>query len=130
MKKATTGGCFCGAVRYEVTGDAVIQLLCFCSDCLSITGTDGYAGYMVKESDFRLVSGEPTSHAKTSKEGRHVHRHFCGTCGSNLWGVTEFGLISIAAGSLDDPSIFTPIKKVFVADAPSWARIPDDLEEM
>ena len=129
MKK-TTGGCFCGAVRYEITADAVIQLLCFCKDCLSIMGTDGYAGYMVKEADFRLVSGEPTSHTKTSKEGRQVHRHFCGVCGSNLWGVTEFGLVSIAAGSLDDPSLFTPTKKVFAADAPHWARIPDDLEEM
>ncbi len=130
MEKAVTGGCFCGEVRYEVTGDAVIQLLCFCKDCLSITGTDGYAGYMVKDSDFRLVSGEPTVHTKSSKEGRQVHRHFCGVCGSNLWGVTEFGLVSIAAGSLDDPSIFTPTKKVFTSDAPHWARIPSELNDM
>lgn len=130
MDEKTVGGCFCGQVRYEVTGAAVLQLLCFCKDCQSITGTDGYAGYMVKEADFRLVSGQPQVHSTTSKEGRQVHRHFCGACGSNLYGITEFGLISIAAGSLDNPGLFKPTKKVFASDAPHWARIPDHLEDM
>lgn len=130
MEKALTGGCFCREVRYKITGDAVLQLLCFCRDCLSITGTDGYAGYMVKDSDFQLVSGKPTIHTKSSKEGRQVHRHFCGVCGSNLWGVTDFGLVSISAGSLDDPSTFRPTKKVFASDAPHWARIPSELSDM
>jgi hypothetical protein len=130
MENRTNGGCFCGEIRYEITGDAVLQLLCFCEDCLSIVGTDGYAGYMVSKSDFRLVAGKPQVHTKTSKEGRRVHRHFCGVCGSNLWGVTELGLVSVAAGSLDDPSAFKPTRKVFTSGAPHWARIPEGLEEM
>ncbi|MCP5055658.1 MAG: hypothetical protein GY937_02915 [bacterium] len=36
--------------------------------------------------------------------------------------------IGIPAGSLDDPDVFKPTKAVFVADAPSWARIPEGLE--
>ncbi len=130
MTNKLAGGCFCGEIRYQITGEPVLQLLCFCQDCLSITGTDGYAGYMVKNADFQLVSGKPTVHKKISKEGRSVHRNFCGVCGSNLWGVTEFGLISIAAGSLDDPNQFKPTKKVFTSNAPHWARVPDDLDEM
>ncbi|MEH6633496.1 MAG: GFA family protein [Halopseudomonas aestusnigri] len=130
MSKTVTGGCFCGEVRYEVTGDPVLQLLCFCKDCLSITGTDGYAGYMVKNADFRVTSGTPNVHQKISKEGRTVHRNFCGVCGSNLWGETEFGLTSVAAGTLDDPNLFQPSKKVFTSNTPHWARIPDYLDEM
>ena len=130
MVKETTGGCFCGDIRYRISGEPVIQLYCFCKDCLSITGTDGYAGYMVNESDFQLTKGTPTTHDKLSKEGRTVKRHFCGKCGSNLWGQTEFGLISVAAGTLDDPNLFKPTKKVFVHDAPRWARVPSELEEM
>ncbi|MBX2879653.1 MAG: GFA family protein [Granulosicoccus sp.] len=130
MSKLVNGGCFCGAIRYEITGEAEITLFCFCKDCQKITGTDGYAGYMVKNGDFALVKGSPSIHKKTSKEGRIVERHFCGTCGSNLWGVTEFGLTSVSAGTLDDTSVFKPSKKVFVHDAPAWARIPDYLEEM
>lgn len=130
MASELCGGCFCGEVRYKITGEPVLQLLCFCKDCLSITGTDGYAGMMVQDTDFHLLQGIPSVHAKTSKEGRTVKRHFCGVCGSNLYGQTEFGLISVAAGTLDDPELFKPEKKVFVADAPHWARIPEELEEM
>ncbi len=84
----------------------------------------------MKDSDFRVLEGTPTIHEKTSKEGRVVKQSFCGICGSNLWGQTEFGLVSVAAGTLDDPNAFKPTKSVFVADAPHWARIPEELEEM
>ena len=130
MAKEIYGGCFCGEVRYKITGEPVFQLFCYCKDCLSITGTDGYAGMMVKNSDFHLIKGNPTVHKKRARDGRTVKRHFCGTCGSNLWGQTEFGLVSVAAGTLDDPNIFKPNRTAFVADAPHWARIPDEMEEM
>ncbi|NOD49645.1 MULTISPECIES: GFA family protein [Ruegeria] len=130
MAEILEGGCFCGEVRYQVTGSAVMQLMCFCSDCLSMTGTDGYAGYMIKSEDLQLLKGKPRTFEKTSKEGRPVIKHFCGTCGSGLWGVTAFGLTSIAAGTLDEPNNFKPTSKVFVKDAPNWARVPHHLEEM
>ncbi|WP_300074476.1 GFA family protein [uncultured Ruegeria sp.] len=130
MAQSLEGGCFCGEVRYRITGVAVLQLMCFCRDCLSMTGTDGYAGYMIKSEDLQLLKGKPRTFEKTSKEGRIVIKNFCGTCGSSLCGQTSFGLTSIAAGSLDDPDQFKPTKKVFVKDAPNWARIPHHLEEM
>ena len=122
------GGCFCGSVRYRVSGQPVLSLICFCRDCLAISGSGGYAGMMVNDDDFTHISGKTTVHIKVSKSGRSVQRHFCPNCGSNLWGQTELGLISVAAGSLDEPNDFRPTKAVFVADAPTWARIPEGLE--
>ncbi|MEM7428916.1 MAG: GFA family protein [Pseudomonadota bacterium] len=130
MPDTLEGGCFCGEVKYKITGEAVLQLMCFCRDCLSTTGTDGYAGLMVRSEDFQLIQGHPARHERTSRKGRTVTRHFCGTCGSNLYGVTSFGLTSVAAGSLDEPDRFQPTKKVFTQDAPVWARLPEELEEM
>ena len=130
MTKTTTGGCFCGEIRYEITGDPVIQVMCFCEDCRSITGTDAYAGFMVKETEFHQLEGTPQQHQRTSKEGRKVVRSFCRTCGTNLWGVTSFGLISVAAGTLDDPGLFQPKNKAFTEGAPHWARIPEHLEDI
>lgn len=118
------GGCFCGKIRYQISGEPVLQLMCFCKDCLAITSTDGYAGYMVKEEDFRLIEGAPSTHEKFSSEGRKVIRHFCGTCGTNLFGKTSFGIISVAAGTLDDPGLFTPDRMAFAHQAPKWARFP------
>jgi len=124
MSELVTGGCFCGDVRYEISGPPEMQLYCFCADCSAITGTDGYAGYMVKDENFRCVAGSPRTHNKLSKEGRSVIRNFCGTCGSSIWGETELGITSVAAGSLDDPSLFNPTLNVFEDQAPPWARVP------
>ena len=121
----TDGGCFCGAVRYRTTKDPVFSLWCFCKDCRVRAGTDGYAGYMVNDGDFEHLQGE-TSHIDTIAEsGRTVARHFCPACGSHLWGRTELGLTSIAAGTLDDPDLFKPDRVAFAEQAPSWARLPD-----
>ena len=130
MSENIEGGCFCGHVRYKISGKAVLQLMCFCKDCLSTTGTDGYAGFMVKSGDFHLVQGKPSTYDRTSKEGRNVKSYFCGICGSNLWGETTFGLNSVAAGTLDDPNRFHPTKKAFAHDAPKWARIPENLDDL
>ena len=121
-----TGGCFCGEIRYEISGPPQIQLVCFCRDCLATTGTDGYSGVMVNEQDFRITAGKPAAHVRTSKSGRTVKRRFCATCGTNLWGETEIGLISVAAGTLDDPDAFAPSRVAFAEDAPAWARVPGD----
>jgi hypothetical protein len=120
-----SGGCFCGEVRCHIVPKPVMQLFCYCNDCRRLYGTDGYAGYMVKNEDFVLTAGAPTAHTKVSKEGRAVVRHFCGTCGSTLYGQTAFDLVSILAGTLDTPKAFVPTTCVFTEDAPTWARLPD-----
>ena len=130
MSKYTEGGCFCGEVRYSISEDAQLQLFCFCEDCRRRSGTDGYAGYMVANEAFSVSKGVPTVFEKVSKKGRMVKQNFCPNCGTNLWGETELGLVSVSAGTLDNPNKFKPTKKVFLDQAPSWARIPSELEEM
>ena len=97
------GGCLCGAVRYSIVGEPVFQLYCYCTDCRRVSGTDGYAAYVVQRSDLTLDQGEPTSFSVTAKSGRTNTRNFCGKCGSRLWADLELGFASVAGGSLDDP---------------------------
>ncbi len=124
------GGCLCGDIRYEISGEPVLQLFCFCSDCRGTTGSDGWPGYMVNDADFAIIQGSPKGFERISKEGRLITQKFCGTCGTTLWGETSFGLVSVSAATLDDPSVFKPTKKVYLEGAPHWARIPSELEEM
>ncbi len=37
--KIRTGGCLCGAVRYEVSGEPYIAGLCHCTKCRKLTGS-------------------------------------------------------------------------------------------
>ena len=124
------GGCLCGAVRYSIVREPVFQLYCYCTDCRRVSGTDGYAAYVVQRSDLTLDQGEPTSFSVTAKSGRTNTRNFCGKCGSRLWADLELGLASVAGGSLDDPEVFQPTMVHCENDAPSWGRVPQKLESL
>ena len=121
------GGCLCGDIRYAISGDAQLQLFYFCAACRRRSGTDGYAGYMVKDEVFSVLQGTASVYERSSEAGRTVQLHFCGRCGSNLWGATELGLTRVAAGSLDDPELFQPDRAVFLNEAATWARVPEGM---
>lgn len=122
-----TGRCSCGAITYAVSAAPQLSVLCFCRNCLRAFGADGYPGMMVKAAHFHVTKGCASRFTRGSESGRSVTRCFCGVCGTSLWGETELGLVSVLAGTLDDPSVFKPNRAVFTAGAPHWARIPADL---
>ena len=125
-----TGGCLCGAVRYSIVGEPVVQLFCYCTDCTKVSGTDGYAAYVVQRSNLTLDQGQPSSFSVTAKSGRTNTRNFCATCGSRLWADLDTGLASVAGGSLDDPGNFQPTMVHCELDAPPWSRVPDHLDSL
>ncbi|HEY9010391.1 MAG TPA: GFA family protein, partial [Devosia sp.] len=77
-----TGGCLCGAVRYEVSGEIGPAGYCHCEDCRRVSGSAFGVSVRVPRTAFRIVSGTPKSFTKTGDSGRLVARHFCGDCGS------------------------------------------------
>ncbi|MHA6288619.1 GFA family protein [Maricaulis sp. CAU 1757] len=76
-KRTRTGGCHCGAVRYEVElPDQVVALSCNCSICAKT----GFIHVFVEDADFKLVSGADSLTEYTF--GTHTAKHwFCKTCG-------------------------------------------------
>ena len=124
------GGCLCGAVRYSIAGVPLVQMYCYCTDCRQVSGTDGYAAYVVQRSDLTLDQGEPIGYSVTAKSGRTNTRNFCGKCGSRVWADLDTGVASVAGGSLDDPEVFQPTMVHCENDAPSWARVPSSLASL
>ena len=76
MKKTYTGGCQCGAVRYEVSADIGEVISCNCSRCRRL----GSLLAAASASDFKLIAGDG---AMTDFQfNKHViHHPFCATCG-------------------------------------------------
>src|ERR1700759_3009053 len=72
-----TGGCHCGAVRFEADLDlAAGGTVCNCTVCTKIATV----GAIVAPSAFRLLSGED-SLASYAWGGRTAQRKFCKHCG-------------------------------------------------
>jgi hypothetical protein len=102
-----TGGCYCGAVRYQCEGPALMRGLCVCHTCQMISGGAGNLFMAVAAQTFQFTKGEPRSFNKNDRPGSPT-RHFCETCGVQLTARSDRGpgAILIKVGTLDDPSLF------------------------
>jgi hypothetical protein len=95
-----SGGCLCGAVRYEVTGPLRDVVVCHCSRCLR---THGHAAAYSACARSDLVLARTAGLRWYEADDRA--RGFCCECGASLfWRVTDGATISIAAGTIDQPT--------------------------
>lgn len=119
------GGCFCGAVRYAVTGDIFNSTLCHCSDCRRASGAPAVAWFSARRADFRFIRGEPARFASSEQ----VVRGFCPHCGTTLsfedarWPEE----LDIASASLDEPERAPPADHTFVRSRLGWMKLEDGL---
>jgi hypothetical protein len=121
-----TGGCLCGAVRYEVTGSLRPVVLCHCTQCRRSTG-HFMAATAARHRDFRLGSATELRWYVSSDSAR---RGFCGRCGSTLfWQGEGRDYISIAAGTLDGATGLASACHIFVADKGDYYSISDGLPQ-
>ncbi|WP_374012657.1 GFA family protein [Pseudoxanthomonas koreensis] len=125
-----TGRCLCGAVEYRSPGPALFSVVCHCRDCQRASGSSGVPVLGVPRSSFTCLG--PARQSRTAGgSGQMAVRNFCGQCGSMLFGTPEAApeMVTIYAGSLDDPEAFKPTDALFVAHRPAWARLSVPLVE-
>lgn len=125
MTQTISGGCLCGAVRYELAGDLGPAGYCHCEDCRRVSGSAFGVSVRVAAAAFRIVAGSPKSFTKSGDSGRPVTRCFCGDCGSPLYTLPPLhpDVVFIKAGSLDDPSVVRPNRQAWTRSRVSWAEI-------
>jgi hypothetical protein len=75
------GGCHCGAVRYEVSGDFAKAMECNCSHC----SKKGFLLAFVPSGDFTLVQGE-NNLPEYRFNKKHIAHLFCKTRGAQSFG--------------------------------------------
>jgi hypothetical protein len=123
-----TGGCLCGALRYEAEGEPLYAGFCYCADCRKVSGS-GSVGYMGFPAHAVRFSGATRQFVSKALRGGDSTRNFCPTCSGLVFGgvVGESDSHTIYAGSLDEPSTFHPTAALFNRDRPSWAPLPPGL---
>ena len=120
-----TGGCGCGAVRFEVAAPLTAALYCHCTRCQRRTGTAAGATGRVEQGSVTLVSGE--EHVREWRPEGGMPKAFCVLCGSAVFTRTPDGVIlGVRMGALDaDPGV-RPSLRQWVSSAAPWEPIPDD----
>ena len=85
MSQPRTGGCLCGAIRYETVGDPVFTLRCHCRDCQRQSGAAHVPAARVPSAGFRILQGTPRRYVTKADSGNEIVRVFCGDCGTPLY---------------------------------------------
>src|SRR5260221_12534171 len=113
-----SGGCACGAIRYESTAEPVMMLHCHCRDCQQSSGGPFSSFVIVPTEAFKLLQGSLRFHASPSEIGGKTRRGFCPDCGSPIVvkpaSVPQF--VAIRTPSVVDPNWFNPQADVWTSN--------------
>lgn len=122
-----TGGCYCKAIKYRVSGRIFNSTLCHCDICQKTTGAPCLAWFSVASANFVLLTGTPTSFRSSA----HATRTFCGQCGTQLTFVDDAtpADTDVSIGSLDAPDQVAPHDHTFTSGKLAWLKLADGLPE-
>ena len=132
MPAPFSGGCLCGAIRYESRAEPLFSINCHCRDCQRTTGT-AYAPVLAVPRDaLSITQGEPTYYTSQSDSGETVSRGFCPECGSGIFSKLSANpdIVGLKAASLDDPSWFRPAVDIYTDSAQPWDVMNPDLPKV
>lgn len=123
-----TGGCLCGALRYEADGRPTLMGYCYCPDCRKASGS-GFIPFIGFDAAAIRFTGAARQFRSRSYRGSEAVRNFCPACGGLVFGgdVGSDTSHTVYAGSLDDPSGFVPTIAIFTRDRPAWVPLPPGL---
>ena len=122
-----TGGCMCGAVRYELLSDPFDCGWCHCRTCQLTSGAPAMVFASVPEGDLAWTAGaEQVRKVKSSSFG---HREFCGECGTPFTMKVDHQpeTVDFSVATLDEPDLVPPGFHIFHGSGISWFETEDDL---
>jgi hypothetical protein len=64
-----TGGCHCGAIRYQMEGELVAHALCHCTDCRRHAGAPMVGWAMYPLGAVKMTRGEPKDYESSEHAG-------------------------------------------------------------
>ena len=118
------GGCYCGSVRYAISGEPLTVYACHCTDCQKASGSAFTIGVILSSQQFRLTSGSIEVDS-FQVSGNDLLRNYCANCGSTVWHASpkHEGYISLKGGTLDNKSNLSPVAHLWFRSALPWVQV-------
>jgi len=135
MNKQWSGGCVCGAIRFDCASDPERITVCHCRWCQRRTGTAFGTEVVFLEENVHLTGDAPARYRHVSDEsGKWLDVYFCPRCGSNLGLALEAvpGIRSLPAGTFDDAEAVSAYRgkrrHVYARSRRNWGDLTSDVE--
>lgn len=129
MAKTLTGGCLCGAVRYEIAAKGVTHqpAHCHCSMCRRASGAVALTWLTCTPEAFAVTKGE----MKIYQSSAEARRGFCGACGSPIAFLPGNPPVEIdvTLGSLDDQDSLPADRNIWTFSRLPWLKLDEHLPD-
>jgi hypothetical protein len=129
MSTKVEGGCYCKAVRYEISTEPMLNVQCHCRECQYISGGNANVCMVIPGAGFKYTKGAPKQFTRKDLPNP-VTREFCGECGTPLLSRSPAipGAAIVKRGTFDDPKAFgEPQMAIFTIDRQPYQHIPDGM---
>lgn len=122
------GGCYCGALRYQASGEPMFKMQCHCRECQYFSGGHPNVILGMPTATFSYTRGEAKTFVRDDIENPS-HREYCGNCGTHILTRAEsMDAVIIKVGTLDDPAVYgTPEVAIQTADKQAFHHIPEGM---
>jgi hypothetical protein len=126
MKLPLTGGCQCGALRYEIRAEPLSVYVCHCTECQRQSGAAFGMSVMVPRPALAYTKGTPRKWRRTADSGRAIDSDMCDTCGVRPVNhpVANDKVSIVKPGTLDDTRWLHPVGHIWTKSAQPWVTIP------
>lgn len=117
------GGCFCGAIRYQIDDGDYIVANCHCSMCRKTSAAPFVTWIVVPTTAFQYTAGEP----KLLSSSESGTRYFCPECGTPVVCINSEhpDRVDVTTGSLDSPGDFVPTLAVYEDTKLPWLGVTE-----
>ena len=124
-----TGGCFCGAVKFEITSAINNIVFCHCSECRKLQGSAFATNGVVESKSFKLLKGnnDLTEHKLSDTQTRY----FCKHCGSPIKSENTSvpNKVRVRLGTIDGDILENLQAHIFVSSKANWDEICDQVPQ-
>ena len=117
------GQCHCGAIAYEAFVDPNQAFICHCEDCQSFSGAPFRVRILAPPAGFTIVRGVPRTYTKVAESGTERVMHFCGSCGTHIYGSARGDdslPISISGGTTRQKASIRPSAQAWCCSRLPW----------
>jgi len=125
-----TGQCLCGDVKYAISADPAMSVVCHCKNCQRQAGSAFSTIWAVPKAAVTFSGTSAKCYEdKTSESGGVVERYFCGECGSPIYSglSAQPDMMYIKTGTLDNADDFIPALHLWADSKQPWVDIPADI---
>lgn len=127
MSDVHSGGCQCGALRYQFRAALRDIAHCHCSICRRTTGGILTTWITVPLTSFEWLAGTATEFASSAS----CTRSFCPTCGAQLTLFTTLSpqTLDVTVATLDQPELAPADRHIWVQSRLPWLQLDEQLPQ-